>query len=172
MTTKADGPAGSLPLTDEMLRDWPSGDLFGLVQNAGMGWTSARGRSRSVPDSEHAGRAAGGGRAADRAGISHGPLGSRHPRRRGGRGAEAAGDGAVCGHGVGPVRRADAGNGRHDGQLALSQRRGDRFPPADPLAAAAQGRAGDRHLRQGTAGDDDGAGGVEAACRACSCPAA
>src|SRR3984957_13863892 len=38
---KADGPAGSLPLTDEMLRDWPSGDLFGLSQNAGMGWTPA-----------------------------------------------------------------------------------------------------------------------------------
>ncbi|MGE3819606.1 MAG: dihydroxy-acid dehydratase, partial [Isosphaeraceae bacterium] len=36
--TKADGPAGSLPLTDEMLRQWPSGDLFGLTQNAGMGW--------------------------------------------------------------------------------------------------------------------------------------
>ena len=30
-----------IPLTDEMLKDWPSGDLFGLVQNAGMGWTSA-----------------------------------------------------------------------------------------------------------------------------------
>jgi putative YjhG/YagF family dehydratase len=37
--SKADGPAGSLPLTDEMLRLWPSGDLFGLTQNAGMGWT-------------------------------------------------------------------------------------------------------------------------------------
>ena len=36
--TKADGPSGSLPLTDEMLREWPSGDLFGLTQNAGMGW--------------------------------------------------------------------------------------------------------------------------------------
>ena len=40
VTTKAEGPAGSLPLTDEMLNDWPSGDLFGLSQNAGMGWTS------------------------------------------------------------------------------------------------------------------------------------
>jgi len=40
VTTKADGPAGSLPLTDEMLQDWPSGDLFGLSQNAGMGWTA------------------------------------------------------------------------------------------------------------------------------------
>ncbi len=36
--TTADGPAGALPLTDAMLRDWPSGDLFGLSQNAGMGW--------------------------------------------------------------------------------------------------------------------------------------
>ena len=32
------GPAGSLPLTAEMLRDGPSGDVFGLTQNAGMGW--------------------------------------------------------------------------------------------------------------------------------------
>jgi len=39
--TKAAGPAGSLPLSDEMLRDWPSGDLFGLSQNAGMGWSPA-----------------------------------------------------------------------------------------------------------------------------------
>jgi len=36
--THAAGPAGALPLTDEMLRDWPSGDIFGLTQNAGMGW--------------------------------------------------------------------------------------------------------------------------------------
>ena len=38
MATRGEGPAGSLPLTDEMLRNWPSGDLFGLTQNAGMGW--------------------------------------------------------------------------------------------------------------------------------------
>ena len=36
--TKAAGPAGSLPLTEEMLSQSPSGDLFGLTQNAGMGW--------------------------------------------------------------------------------------------------------------------------------------
>jgi putative YjhG/YagF family dehydratase len=40
VTTKADGPAGALPLSDEMLKEWPSGDLFGLTQNAGMGWTA------------------------------------------------------------------------------------------------------------------------------------
>ncbi len=39
--TTAPGPRGSLPLTEEMLRDWPSGDLFGLTQNAGMGWEPA-----------------------------------------------------------------------------------------------------------------------------------
>ena len=36
--TKATGPAGSLPLTAEMLLERPSGDLFGMTQNAGMGW--------------------------------------------------------------------------------------------------------------------------------------
>ncbi len=36
--THATGPQGELPLTDEMLRDWPSGHLFGLTQSAGMGW--------------------------------------------------------------------------------------------------------------------------------------
>ena len=36
--TKAAGPAGSLPITEEMLLHSPSGDLFGLTQNAGMGW--------------------------------------------------------------------------------------------------------------------------------------
>jgi putative YjhG/YagF family dehydratase len=36
--TKAPGPTGRLPLTEEMLRERPSGDIFGLTQNAGMGW--------------------------------------------------------------------------------------------------------------------------------------
>jgi len=36
--TQAEGPAGRLPLTAEMLRNEPSGTLFGLTQNVGMGW--------------------------------------------------------------------------------------------------------------------------------------
>ncbi|HEV3304758.1 MAG TPA: YjhG/YagF family D-xylonate dehydratase [Planctomycetaceae bacterium] len=36
--TRATGPSGRLPLTDEMLRNSPSGDLFGMTQSAGMGW--------------------------------------------------------------------------------------------------------------------------------------
>ena len=39
--TQAPGPAGSLPITDEMLLNSPSGDIFGLTQNAGMGWKPA-----------------------------------------------------------------------------------------------------------------------------------
>jgi putative YjhG/YagF family dehydratase len=41
VVTTAAGPQGSLPLDDDMLRNWPSGDLFGLSQNAGMGWDPA-----------------------------------------------------------------------------------------------------------------------------------
>src|SRR5438874_1899534 len=41
LATKAKGPAGQLPLTPEMLLNQPSGDLFGLTQNAGMGWNPA-----------------------------------------------------------------------------------------------------------------------------------
>ena len=38
IATQGEGPAGKLPLNDQMLRELPSGDLFGLTQNAGMGW--------------------------------------------------------------------------------------------------------------------------------------
>ncbi len=38
INTRAAGPSGMLPLTEEMLRESPSGDLFGLSQNVGMGW--------------------------------------------------------------------------------------------------------------------------------------
>jgi putative YjhG/YagF family dehydratase len=36
--TAGAGPAGALPLTAELLIERPSGDIFGLTQNAGMGW--------------------------------------------------------------------------------------------------------------------------------------
>lgn len=39
--TQAAGPAGRLPLTEAMLRDRPSGDVFGWSQDAGMGWDPA-----------------------------------------------------------------------------------------------------------------------------------
>jgi xylonate dehydratase len=40
--THVPGPAGKLPLSAEMLRDSPSGDLFGMSQSAGMGWSPAQ----------------------------------------------------------------------------------------------------------------------------------
>jgi putative YjhG/YagF family dehydratase len=46
--TAAAGPEGSLPLTDTMLRESPSGDLFGLSQNVGMGWDAAAAADRQV----------------------------------------------------------------------------------------------------------------------------
>jgi putative YjhG/YagF family dehydratase len=39
--TSAAGPSGSLPLTEDLLREAPSGDLFGWTQDAGMGWDPA-----------------------------------------------------------------------------------------------------------------------------------
>ena len=36
--THGPGPVGKLPFTEQMLLDSPSGDLFGMTQNAGMGW--------------------------------------------------------------------------------------------------------------------------------------
>src|SRR5215210_799253 len=41
LKTKGSGPMGVLPLTAEMLLERPSGDIFGLTQNAGMGWNPA-----------------------------------------------------------------------------------------------------------------------------------
>ncbi len=40
--TNAQGPTGSLPLDEEFLRNAPSGDIFGLTQDAGMGWNPRR----------------------------------------------------------------------------------------------------------------------------------
>jgi xylonate dehydratase len=40
--THAPGPRGFLPLTADMLRNWASGDLFGLSQDAGMGWDPSK----------------------------------------------------------------------------------------------------------------------------------
>jgi xylonate dehydratase len=41
VAARAAGPAGALPFTPDMLRELPSGHLFGWSQNAGMGWDPA-----------------------------------------------------------------------------------------------------------------------------------
>ena len=42
VVTHAKGPEGALPITPEMLLTQPSGNLFGLSQDAGMGWEPSR----------------------------------------------------------------------------------------------------------------------------------
>jgi putative YjhG/YagF family dehydratase len=42
IATNAAGPKGSLPLTEKFLADAPSGDIFGMSHNAGMGWEPAK----------------------------------------------------------------------------------------------------------------------------------
>src|SRR5262245_38125770 len=56
LATATPGPAGKLPLTDELLRHAPSGDLFGWTQNVGMGWSpDALGRPEFLVLSTHGG---------------------------------------------------------------------------------------------------------------------
>ena len=55
--TSADGPSGALPLTPELLRDSPSGDVyaasdFGVVRRAGIVWGPA---ASGMPNVEVAG---------------------------------------------------------------------------------------------------------------------
>lgn len=39
--TSSHGPQGRMPMTEEMLLNWASGDIFAMSQNAGMGWNPA-----------------------------------------------------------------------------------------------------------------------------------
>ncbi|OHB79472.1 MAG: dehydratase [Planctomycetes bacterium RBG_16_55_9] len=42
VTTASAGPHGQLPLTENQLIESPSGDIFGMIQNVGMGWEPAK----------------------------------------------------------------------------------------------------------------------------------
>jgi putative YjhG/YagF family dehydratase len=56
LVTATPGPAGRLPLTPELLRNAPSGDLFGWTQNVGMGLNPADlGRKEFLILSTHGG---------------------------------------------------------------------------------------------------------------------
>ena len=58
MATHAPGPRGLLPITPEMLLNAPSGNLFGLTQDAGMGWKWQETGPETVFDPQHPGRCA------------------------------------------------------------------------------------------------------------------
>lgn len=56
LQTRSSGPEGRLPLTDALLREAPSGDLFGWTQNVGMGWKAEHlGRPEFLILSTHGG---------------------------------------------------------------------------------------------------------------------
>ena len=158
ITTAGAGPQGQLPLTAEMLLERPSGDIFGLTQNAGMGWDPRElGRPQFLILSTQGGiRAPDGRPIALGYHTGHWEVGllmqAAAEELRGARGP------AVRGLLLRPLRRAHPGHGRHDGQPRLSQRRRDGAAPADPLAPHAAWRSRRRHVRQGHAGHDDGAG--------------
>lgn len=48
LRTKAAGPVGRLPINAEFLQNAPSGDLFGMTMNAGMGWKPDRMRGDEI----------------------------------------------------------------------------------------------------------------------------
>ena len=78
--TKAAGPAGAFPSPTTCSAHWPSGDLFGLTQNAGMGWKPAEMLGPQFLILSTQGGIRADGRHADRARLSHRPLGSRPAR--------------------------------------------------------------------------------------------
>ena len=85
----APGTSGRLPLTEEMLIHSPSGDIFGLSLNAGMGWNPAdAGRKQFLILSTSGGLRAPDGKP-DRAGLPHRALGNRAAGPGGGRGIRA-----------------------------------------------------------------------------------
>ena len=111
--SKVPGPAGSLPITPEMLIARPSGDIFGWSQDAGMGWDpSALGGKEILILSTH-----GGIRAADGTpialGLSHRPLGSRPADGRRRQAAQIARRHSLRRLLHRPLRRPHAGHHRH-----------------------------------------------------------
>ena len=97
-----------------MLRDLPSGHLFGWSQNAGMGWNPVGARRQGIPDPLDPRRHPRARRHADRARLPHRPLGSR-PARGGRRADVLAGAGAI------PFAAActDPCDGRSQGTTAM-----------------------------------------------------
>ena len=90
LATRAAGPAGGLPLTEELLRHAPSGDLFGWTQNVGMGLSPLELGRKEFLILSHPRRPAGRRRLADRPRLSLRALGSRPAGEGGGRGVAEA----------------------------------------------------------------------------------
>ena len=120
MRTHARGPAGSLPITAEMLLTESSGNLFGLTQNAGMGWApEALGGKQVLLLSTH-----GGIRAEDGTPIAlgyhtgHWEVGLLVAEAA--RELKALTGDSICGRLHGPLRRQNTGHAGHVRFAALS----------------------------------------------------
>ena len=157
--TRAAGPGGALPLMADNLLNSPSGDVFGLTQNAGMGWRVEEVmRPPFLILSTQGGLRERDGRPVA-LGYHTGHWELDELVRVAARTLDAAGALALRGVLLRPVRRADAGHDGHVRQPALPQRRRGGAAPPHPLLAAGARRLGRRHLRQGASRHDDGPGG-------------
>lgn len=86
VTTHAAGPQGALPLTPQMLMESPSGNLFGMTQNAGMGWDANKLTGKEVLIIGTQGGIQAPGTAASRAGVPYRALGDWSANAGGGEG--------------------------------------------------------------------------------------
>ena len=120
-----------------MLRDWPSGDLFGLTQNAGMGWKpeDLLGPQYLILSTQGGVRAPDGTPIALGYHTGHWEVGLLVQAAA--REIKALGGVPFAAYCLRSVRRPHARHDRHVRQPAVSQRRGDRAAAADSLAAAA-----------------------------------
>ena len=154
VTTSARGPVGALPLSGEMLREWPSGDLFGLSQDAGMGWEPARLRQKEflILSTQGGIRAPDGTPIALGYHTGHWEVGLLMAAAA--EQLRADGYTPFAAFVTDPCDGRYAGDDGDDGLAGLPQRRGTGAPPADPLTPDPQGRDGRGDVRQGSAGDD------------------
>ena len=159
VVTAAPGPKGSLPLTPADLLRKPSGDLFGWTQDVGMGWQPDELRRPEVLIlSTQGGIRAAGRQPRSRSAITP-ATGKSGLLMRGRRRGAARGAGCMpfagfvtdpCdGRTQGTTGMMDSLPYRNDAAMVLR--------PADPIAADAARRDRRGDLRQGPAGDDDGA---------------
>ena len=156
-----DGPAGRFPLTADQLREEPSGNLFGLTQNVGMGWSpAALGGPEYVIVST-----AGGRRDADGRPLAlgyhtgHWEIGQLVDEAA--RDVSRAWGDSVRGVLQRSVRRQNAGNDGNVRQSSLSERRRDRDAASHPLVADGVRRDGHRDVRQRSSRDDARAGRMQ-----------
>ena len=148
-----------------MLLAEPSGNLFGMTQDAGMGWNPAdvNGTQVLIVSTQGGLREPDGRPVALGFHTGHWEIGLLV--RAAAETLRDAGVVPVCRLRQRSVRRTHAGHGRDVRQPAVSQRRGDHHAAADSIAAPPRRRDRHRHLRQGAAGDDAGAGRLRPSAR-------